>query len=65
MGDIGSDGFEGSGDEFYSLLMKAHDGLSDADSVRLNARLVLLLANQVGDIDVLEEILEKAAENRT
>ncbi len=64
MGDISSDGFEGNGDEFYSLLMKTHEGLSDADSMRLNARLVLLLANQVGDIDILKKILDKAAENR-
>ena len=45
------------GDDFYAALIAAHDGLSEAESARLNVRLVLLLANQVGDPDrVLEAI---------
>ena len=58
--DFESDGFKGRGDDFYALLMAAHDGLSHEESVRLNARLVLLLANQIGDMDALEEILAAA-----
>ncbi len=60
--DIGLDHFAGRGDDFYALLMQAHDGLSFDDSCALNARLVLLLANQVGDIDILKQVLQRAAE---
>ena len=47
-------------DRFYQELMRVHEGLSESESHALNARLVLLLANQVGDIDMLEEILATA-----
>lgn len=47
-------------DTFYELLLDAHAGLSPAQSELLNARLVLLLANQVGDARVLEECVEAA-----
>ncbi len=47
-------------DDFYHLLMEAHEGLSLDESQRLNARLVLMLANQVGDITVLRSVLETA-----
>ena len=49
------------GDDVYAALIAAHDGLSDAESARLNVRLVLLLANQVGDP---EAILQAIAEAR-
>jgi len=42
-------------DEVYQALVDAHDGLSDAESRQLNARLILLLANHVGDHQVLAE----------
>ncbi|PIT76961.1 DUF2783 domain-containing protein [Limnohabitans sp. G3-2] len=48
------------GDEFYEHLIDAHQGLSDEDSEALNARLILLLANHIGDLKVLREALEKA-----
>jgi len=44
-------------DDFYEALIDAHRGLTDAQSQILNARLILLLANQVGDITVLREAL--------
>lgn len=47
-------------DDFYEALIGAHRGLSDAQSMQLNCRLVLLLANQVGDLDVLREALALA-----
>ena len=47
-------------DGFYEALIRRHEGLSDDDSNLLNARLVLLLANQVGDTDVLEQCLAAA-----
>jgi hypothetical protein len=48
------------GDDAYEALLHAHQGLSNEDSVRLNARLVLLLMNHIGDIEVLREALESA-----
>ena len=47
-------------DEFYQALIDAHAGLDDDDSAALNARLVLLLANEVGDLDTLREALAVA-----
>ena len=49
-------------DAFYEALIRCHEGLSDDDSNLLNARLVLLLANQVGDMAVLEQCLAAARE---
>ncbi|WP_048649314.1 DUF2783 domain-containing protein [Nitratireductor soli] len=60
--DIGRDRLGAAGDDFYAALMAAHDGLSFEESARLNARLVLLLANRVGDIAVLKAALAAARE---
>jgi hypothetical protein len=40
-------------DDFYQALLDAHQGLSLADSHALNARLVLILANEVADMPTL------------
>ncbi len=48
------------GDAFYEALIAAHRDLDDERSELLNARLVLLLANHVGDVDVLREALALA-----
>jgi hypothetical protein len=47
-------------DGFYAALVAAHQGLSDEASALLNARLVLILANQVGDPAILDEALALA-----
>ncbi len=47
-------------DDFYEALIEAHRGLTEAESHRMNARLVLLLANHVGDMAVLREALAAA-----
>ena len=47
-------------DTFYEQLLDAHQGLSAEQSQLLNARLILLLANQVGDAKVLKECVEAA-----
>jgi hypothetical protein len=47
-------------DGFYEQLLDAHQGLSKDESELLNARLILLLANQVGDAQVLKECIEAA-----
>ncbi len=47
-------------DGFYDELLAAHTGLSDEASHALDARLVLILANHVGDREVLRAALEAA-----
>lgn len=47
-------------DDFYQALIEAHAGLDEAGSAALNARLILLLANHVGDLGVLREALAAA-----
>jgi hypothetical protein len=47
-------------DGFYEALLDAHLGLSAEDSAALNARLVLVLANAVGDADMLKACIEAA-----
>jgi len=48
-------------DGFYEAWIAAHEGLDDEASNDLNARLVLLLANQIGDQDVLRDCLAEAS----
>lgn len=48
------------GDDFYEALIQTHQGLSDEQSQLVNARLVLLLANHIGDLRVLREALAAA-----
>lgn len=48
-------------DEFYAELIAAHDGLSDDESAAFNARLILILANHLGDRQVLKQALAAAA----
>lgn len=50
-------------DAFYEQLQDAHAGLSAPQSELLNARLILLLANQIGDSQVLQECLLAARES--
>ena len=47
-------------DEFYEALIDAHRGLTLQQSQALNARLILLLANQIGDVGLLREALSRA-----
>ena len=44
-------------DDFYASLIALHGGLSPEKSQKLNSKLVLLMANQIGDRAVLDEIL--------
>jgi len=50
------------GDDFYEMLINTHRDLSDEQSELLNARLILLLANHIGDMDTLREALNAARE---
>jgi len=47
-------------DDFYQALIDAHSGLDEPRSVALNARLVLLLANHIGDLEALREAIALA-----
>jgi hypothetical protein len=47
-------------DAAYRLIIEAHRGLSDAASADLDARLVLVLANHIGDPGVLAEAIALA-----
>jgi len=47
-------------DGFYAALIAAHERLSPEESAALNARLILILANQIGDTTVLRAAIEAA-----
>lgn len=47
-------------DGFYAKLLATHRGLTEAQSQALNARLVLILANHVGDAATLDAALALA-----
>ncbi|MFM8675932.1 MAG: DUF2783 domain-containing protein [Burkholderiaceae bacterium] len=53
------------GDDFYEALIAAHEGLSEAQSHELNAKLVLFLSNHIGDLRVLREAFRRARESVT
>ena len=48
-------------DDFYADLLALHEGHSKEDSDAINARLILLLANHVGDREVLTKAMQAAA----
>ena len=48
------------GDDFYEALIEMHRDLSDEQSSIVNARLILLLSNHIGDIAVLREAMQLA-----
>ena len=50
------------GDDFYEALIDTHRDLSDEQSTMVNARLILLLANHIGDIGILREAMQIARE---
>ena len=52
-------------DGFYEALLAAHEGLSEGESADLDARLLLLLANQIGDQAVLLECIAAAVAGKT
>jgi hypothetical protein len=50
----------GDPDGLYAALIEAHGDLDEAESLALNARLVLLLANHIGDPAVIREAIAVA-----
>ncbi|MFY9812151.1 DUF2783 domain-containing protein [Aquabacterium sp.] len=51
------------GDDFYAQLIHAHRDLSDEQSALLNAKLILLLSNHIGEQDILREALTLARQD--
>jgi hypothetical protein len=47
-------------DDAFRMIVEAHRGLSDAQSADLDAALVLVLANHIGNLEVLREAIELA-----
>lgn len=47
-------------DETYAQLIAAHSGLTEAESHALNARLILILLNQIGNLDTIAAALHAA-----
>jgi hypothetical protein len=47
-------------DASYAALIAAHDGLTEPESHAFNARLILILMNQVGDAAMIQAALELA-----
>ncbi len=48
------------GDDFYQELIDTHRDLSDEQSAQVNAKLVLILSNHIGDLSVLREAMALA-----
>ena len=48
-------------DGIYEKLIALHEGRSEEDSMRVNARLILLLINHIGDAKAVEEAIAHAA----
>ncbi len=48
------------GDDFYEALIDTHRDLTDEQSALVNAKLILLLSNHIGDISVLREAMSLA-----
>jgi len=52
-------------DDFYEALLGLHRDLTEAQSALVNAKLILLLANHVGDADILRAAMAAAREDVT
>ncbi len=53
------------GDDFYQQLIDMHRDLSDEQSAQVNAKLILILSNHIGDIAVLREAMALARKGAT
>ncbi|MDQ7776843.1 MAG: DUF2783 domain-containing protein [Paracoccus aminovorans] len=52
-------------DDLYQALVAAHDGLTEAESLKLWSRLVLILMNQIGDADLILSAIATARSRPT
>ena len=60
--ELSADRLGSRADDVYDALIAAHAGLGDAESVALNARLILVLANLIGDADKVIAAIDAARE---
>ena len=51
------------GDDFYEVLIEAHRDLSDEQSALLNSKLILILSNHIGDLNILRQAMALARED--
>ena len=58
--DLSTDRLQARADDVYAALIAAHEGLDPHASAALNARLILLLANLVGDAETVIAAIEAA-----
>jgi len=61
-GELSADRLGSRADDVYDALIAAHTGLGDAESAALNARLILVLANFIGDADKVIAAIDAARE---
>ena len=61
MGELNTRPNIAGADDFYAELIGLHEGRTKEESDALNARLILLLANHIGDMDVLRQAMRAAA----
>lgn len=47
-------------DDVYQTIINAHNGLDDEESMRLNAKLILILTNHIGDPEIITEAIAAA-----
>lgn len=52
-------------DDFYEALIETHRDLTPEQSRLVNAKLILLLANHIGDLEILRQAMAKAGEGVT
>jgi len=52
-------------DDIYERLVSMHDGLSDDESRKLNAKLILVLINQVGNADTVLKLFDMVEANQS
>jgi len=52
-------------DDAFRMIVEAHRGLDDAQSADLDAALMLILANHIGDLEVLREAIDLARQSLT
>lgn len=50
-------------DDLYEVIVGMHDGLSDEESERTNAKLIVILAQHIADADILRNAAKLAREN--
>ena len=51
-------------DEIYAAIMQMHEGLSEDESANVNARMILMLANHIGDARVVKEAAKIARKEK-